>query len=571
MYTNKFNSYQMKKYLHNFLILVLLFAMPTVTLVAQQSITTKVKGGKRYEKTTTGMDVYNIQTNQKIEFFLDNQNPKIFKSLGGETDCSEEYVEVILSITLDYMGEETYWSIHENPDQIPYNGINDPTYVGPQVVGVLAGTYPNNVQGTVFLVSICLLPGCYSLVFGDEYGDGMGFTSGHYELFNGDSLLVSGGGNFGQWASDVFCVEPKVEPVLGCTDESACNFYPGATVNDGTCVYPGDLCEHENPLVVEDHYNKNCECVGTIYYGCTDPTAFNFNEIAAVDDGSCYYNPGCTISFACNYDETADFEDGSCEFLSCQVIGCVDVWASNYDPEANTPDLSLCEYESPSFTVIQSCNQIMIINTTPDAPVQGVGVWGEWQFGDNTFLISLDDTLYHTYEENGDYQIIFNYFQGAAYPQSEYAFVVINDFESDPFIEIFSDGLMCDTPASIYYWYRDDVLVQQGEEAFLPAVEEGLYRCELENIGGCFAVTNDFLVTDVEENTQTELFVYPTHVQDFLMIRNYDGFVTIYDVKGSVVLRHDARNQKVVDLSFLRSGMYFIRTKEGTSQKIVKI
>ncbi len=561
----------MKKYLHNFLILVLFFAMPTATLVAQQSVSTKVKGGKRYEKTATGMDVYDIQTNQKLESFLDNQNPEIFRSLGGEPDCSEDYVEVILSITLDYMGGETYWSIHENPDQIPYDGVNDPTYVGPEVIGFPSGTYPNNVQGTVFLVPICLLPGCYSLVFGDEYGDGMGLTSGHYELYNGDSLLVSGGGNFGQWASDVFCVVPQVEPVLGCTDESACNFYPGATISDGSCIYPGSPCEHINPLVVEDHYNEWCECVGTIYYGCTDSTAFNFSEIAAVDDGSCYYNPGCTINFACNFDPLADFEDGSCEFLSCQVIGCIDIWASNYDPEANTPDPNLCEYETPSFVVVQSCNQIMIVNTTPEAPVQGVGVWGEWQFGDNQFLISLNDTLYHSYENNGNYEITFNYFQGAAFPQSCSLSIVVDDFESQPSIEIFSDGLLCTTEADIYVWYHDDILVQQGEESFLLMNDPGNYHCEVQNTTGCSAISQDFLVTGVEENTQTELFVYPTHVQDFLTIRDYDGFITIYDAKGSIVLEHNARNQKVVDLSYLGSGMYFVRTKEGSSQRIVKI
>lgn len=489
----------------------------------------------------------------------------------AQNDCDEGYEEVVLSVTLDYMGNETFWSIHENPDQIPYDGWSDPTYVGPEITGVTAGTYPNGLQGTTYLVSVCLVPSCYSLVFGDTYGDGMGFTSGHYELYSGDSLLVSGGGNFGPWASDVFCVEDKTPDVLGCTDESACNFYPGATVDDGTCVYPGGLCEHSNPLVVEDHYNENCECVGTIYYGCTDSIAFNFSEIAGVDDGSCYYNPGCTLSFACNYDETADFEDGTCEFLSCQVIGCVDIWASNYNPEANTPDPNLCEYESPSFTVVQSCNEIMIINTTPDAPVQGAGVWGEWQFGDDSFFISLDDTLYHTYEENGDYQIVFNYFQGAATPQSEYESVAVNNFLSEPTIELSSDGLMCSLEADIYSWYYDGGLVQQSEDSFLPMNEPGVYRCELENEEGCTSITDDFIVTNVGENQQAKMFVFPTLVQDFLSIRNYDGFITIYDVKGSIVLQHDARNQKVVDLSRLRSGMYFIRTKEGYSQKMVKI
>lgn len=559
----------MKKYLHNFLILALLFAAPA-TLVAQ--IVTKFKGDKRYEKTTIGMDVYDIQNNQKLESFLDNQNPEMVLKMSSENNCSGDSIEVAMYVTVDYFGMETSWSIHLNPEQTVWNGWSDPADVGSYVVGVPDSTYANNVQGTVYVQSVCLAaPACYRLVVGDDYGDGQGFTSGHHELYNGDSLLASGGGNFGSWAVYDFCIEPKTEPVSGCTDDNACNYNPLATVNDDTCMYPGSSCEHSNPLVVEDHYNEWCECVGTIYYGCTDSTAFNFSEIASVDDGSCYYNPGCTLDFACNFDPLADFEDGTCEFLSCQVIGCVDFYASNYDPEANTPDPNLCQYESPSFFVIQSCGSIMIVNTTPEAPVQGIGVWGEWQFGDNEFLISLSDTLYHSYESNGDYEITFNYFQGAAFPQSCSLTVAVNDFESQPSIEIFSDGLLCDIEADSYSWYHDDILVQEGEEAFLSTNEPGTYHCEVENTTGCFAVTDDFLITGVEENTQTELFVYPTHVQDFLTIRNYDGFVTIYDAKGSTVLEHNARNQKVVDLSHLGSGMYFIRTKEGASQKIVKI
>ena len=47
--------------------------------------------------------------------------------------------------------------------------------------------------------------------------------------------------------------------MCGCTDESASNFQPGATLNDGSCIFPG----------------------------CTDATACNFDVNANEDDGSC--------------------------------------------------------------------------------------------------------------------------------------------------------------------------------------------------------------------------------------------------------------------------------------------
>ncbi|MDC3258408.1 choice-of-anchor J domain-containing protein, partial [Flavobacteriales bacterium] len=50
-------------------------------------------------------------------------------------------------------------------------------------------------------------------------------------------------------------------PIPGCTDPNAQNFYPGATIDDGSCLYGG----------------------------CTDPTAQNYDPAATVDDGSCSF------------------------------------------------------------------------------------------------------------------------------------------------------------------------------------------------------------------------------------------------------------------------------------------
>jgi len=53
------------------------------------------------------------------------------------------------------------------------------------------------------------------------------------------------------------------------------------------------------------------------YPGCTDAAACNFNPGANIDDGSCgYTNCGCMDSQACNYDPAVEFDDGSC----CECI-----------------------------------------------------------------------------------------------------------------------------------------------------------------------------------------------------------------------------------------------------------
>jgi len=75
--------------------------------------------------------------------------------------------------------------------------------------------------------------------------------------------------------------------ICGCMDESACNFNPGATNDDGSCEY--DSC-----------------------LGCTDAEACNFDAEATVDDGSCEYPE--FACFACDGTclEDAD-EDGVCD------------------------------------------------------------------------------------------------------------------------------------------------------------------------------------------------------------------------------------------------------------------
>ena len=82
--------------------------------------------------------------------------------------------------------------------------------------------------------------------------------------------------------------------------------------------------------------------------GCTDPTAFNYNPDATVDDGSCIsVIEGCTDPTAFNYDSSANTDNGSCVAV---VNGCTDPQSINYNPEATTDDgscKSLDDYEFP--------------------------------------------------------------------------------------------------------------------------------------------------------------------------------------------------------------------------------
>ena len=61
-------------------------------------------------------------------------------------------------------------------------------------------------------------------------------------------------------------------------------------------------------------------CVAVVT-GCTDETAFNYDETANTEDNSCIaVVQGCTNSDAQNYNSLANTDDGSCIAL---VVGCM--------------------------------------------------------------------------------------------------------------------------------------------------------------------------------------------------------------------------------------------------------
>ena len=55
-----------------------------------------------------------------------------------------------------------------------------------------------------------------------------------------------------------------IDGVLGCTNVEACNYNALATVNDGSCYYVGDSCDDGNPNTSGDIYNNQCNCEGQL-------------------------------------------------------------------------------------------------------------------------------------------------------------------------------------------------------------------------------------------------------------------------------------------------------------------
>ena len=93
--------------------------------------------------------------------------------------------------------------------------------------------------------------------------------------------------------------------IYGCTDPSAYNYNPNANVNNGTCV--------------------------GIIYGCTDPNASNYNPNANTSSGTCTYTGNVTFWFGSNMPNATVTINGQSATItqyypsgapSCNAVGC---------------------------------------------------------------------------------------------------------------------------------------------------------------------------------------------------------------------------------------------------------
>ena len=145
-------------------------------------------------------------------------------------------------------------------------------------------------------------------------------------------------------------VEP--DPITGCMDNSANNYNPDATIDDGSCTY--------DPIL-----------------GCTDAAANNYNPAADTDDGSCLYDVyGCMDTAANNYDATATIDNGSCSYdeTPCSLLenallsdsASADVFTTSIVSTTST-------YDIPTQTCVPNSDGVITV-TLPTALIQAAGV-----------------------------------------------------------------------------------------------------------------------------------------------------------------------------------------------------
>lgn len=181
----------------------------------------------------------------------------------------------------------------------------------------------------------------------------------------------------------------------GCTDASAANYNSNATVDNGTCCYTNWYTIESSSWVEwwvtsSDGMNQQGGYNTVLNGFCMEQDCFSFsawslntqplNLTIYAPDGSVFYQTTGNVNPYIN------------EFFSLnEVVGCTDVFACNYNPNATCANYNLCDYSC------QGCTDPTAPNYNADATVDN----GTCCSADNWNTISADgQVIFYAFDPN---------------------------------------------------------------------------------------------------------------------------------------------------------------------------
>jgi hypothetical protein len=141
-----------------------------------------------------------------------------------QSSCSENWVQV--SIYTQAWGSEISWQL-----------VSDS--------GLVVAEGGNYASWTNYTQNYCVPSGCYNFVMNDSWGDGW---EGGYYVVSGANAYSYGGLYYGTTDFDIVGINSICGQTAGCTDSTALNFNPAATIDDGSCVF------NQNPFYGQGSY-----------------------------------------------------------------------------------------------------------------------------------------------------------------------------------------------------------------------------------------------------------------------------------------------------------------------------
>mgnify|MGYP003638554407 FL=1 len=190
-----------------------------------------------------------------------------------------------------------------------------------------------------------------------------------YSLYSEEHIAIDAPGGFANPLAPFvtvsgmpYCGNDCIEKIYGCTYPTAINYDSLANTDDVSCYYdPGctspQYLEYYTQGYTADYDDGTCSTVAE--WGCIDSTAFNYDLIANIDNGGCIPKIfGCMQPLAFNYNVNANTED-TCIAI---VYGCMSQLAINYDSLANTDDGSC-------IGIVLGCTDTLAFNWNPNANV----------------------------------------------------------------------------------------------------------------------------------------------------------------------------------------------------------
>lgn len=120
-------------------------------------------------------------------------------------------------------------------------------------------------------------------------------------------------------------------------DPKSTNYNPLATIDDGSCSYAGaTVTITGRPTTITTTTTKDEPVQPTaLISGCTDPESTNYNPLATIDDGSCYFigNNACaTISTTEACTDWGDLVSDDPEILQART-SIASTWTSYFNSQ----------------------------------------------------------------------------------------------------------------------------------------------------------------------------------------------------------------------------------------------